>query len=100
MVDRNKILSDLSKFAVDAMSTFSGVKEEIETIVSLRVNKIIKKMNLVKKDEFDSLKKMVQKVMIENEKLKRTASKTIKSKKKTVKKTVKKKKTIKKKSKK
>ena len=61
MVDRNKILSDLSKFAVDAMSTFSGVKEEIETIVSLRVNKIIKKMNLVKKDDFDALKKMVQK---------------------------------------
>ena len=58
MVDRNKILSDLSKFAVDAMSTFSGVKEEIETIVSLRVNKIIKKMNLVKKDEFDVLKKL------------------------------------------
>ena len=71
MVDRNKILSDLSKFAVDAMSTFSGVKEEIETIVSLRVNKIIKKMNLVKKDEFDALKKMVQKVIMENVKLKK-----------------------------
>ena len=95
MVDRNKILSDLSKFAVDAMSTFSGVKEEIETIVSLRVNKIIKKMNLVKKDEFDALKKMVKKVLIENEKLKKTSSRSVKSKKKTVKK----KKTIKKKSK-
>ena len=95
MVDRNKILSDLSKFAVDAMSTFSGVKEEIETIVSLRVNKIIKKMNLVKKDEFDALKKMVQKVMMENEKLKKTSPRSAKSKKKTVKK----KKTIKKKSK-
>ena len=95
MVDRNKILSDLSKFAVDAMSTFSGVKEEIETIVSLRVNKIIKKMNLVKKDEFDVLKKMVQKVMMENEKLKKRSSTPLKSKKKTVKK----KKTIKKKSK-
>ena len=95
MVDRNKILSDLSKFAVDAMSTFSGVKEEIETIVSLRVNKIIKKMNLVKKDEFDVLKKMVQKVMKENEKLKKTSSRSVKSKKKTVKK----KKTTKKKSK-
>ena len=95
MVDRNKILSDLSKFAVDAMSTFSGVKEEIETIVSLRVNKIIKKMNLVKKDEFDALKKMVQKVMMENEKLKKKSSRSVKSKKKTVKK----KKTIKKKSK-
>ena len=95
MVDRNKILSDLSKFAVDAMSTFSGVKEEIETIVSLRVNKIIKKMNLVKKDEFDALKKMVQKVMMENEKSKKRSSRSLKSKKKTVKK----KKTIKKKSK-
>ncbi len=95
MVDRNKILSDLSKFAVDAMSTFSGVKEEIETIVSLRVNKIIKKMNLVKKDEFDALKKMVQKVMMENEKFRKTSSRAVKSKKKTVKK----KKTIKKKSK-
>ncbi len=95
MVDRNKILSDLSKFAVDAMSTFSGVKEEIETIVSLRVNKIIKKMNLVKKDEFDVLKKMVQKVITENEKLKKTSSRSLKSKKKTLKK----KKTIKKKSK-
>ena len=95
MVDRNKILSDLSKFAVDAMSTFSGVKEEIETIVSLRVNKIIKKMNLVKKDEFDALKKMVQKVIMENEKLKKISSRSVKSKKKTVKK----KKTIKKKSK-
>ncbi len=95
MVDRNKILSDLSKFAVDAMSTFSGVKEEIETIVSLRVNKIIKKMNLVKKDEFDVLKKMVQKMMMENEKSKKTYSRSVKSKKKTVKK----KKTIKKKSK-
>ena len=95
MVDRNKILSDLSKFAVDAMSTFSGVKEEIETIVSLRVNKVIKKMNLVKKDEFDALKKMVQKVMIENEKLNKTSSRPVKSKKKSVKK----KKTIKKKSK-
>ena len=95
MVDRNKILSDLSKFAVDAMSTFSGVKEEIETIVSLRVNKIIKKMNLVKKDEFDALKKMVQKVIMENEKLNKTSSRSVKSKKKIIKK----KKTIKKKSK-
>ena len=66
MVDRNKILSDLSKFAVDAMSTFSGLREEIETLVSLRVDKIIKKMNLVKKDEFDVLKKMVEKLYVQS----------------------------------
>ena len=65
MVNKNKILSDLSKIAVDAMSTFSGLKKEIETLVSLRVNKIINKMSLVKRDEFDVLKKMVQKILAE-----------------------------------
>ena len=64
MVNKNKILSDLSKMAVDAMSTISGVKKEIETIVSLRVDKIINKMNLVKRDEFDILKKMIQKLLL------------------------------------
>ncbi len=86
MANRNKILSDLSKFAVDAMSTFSGLREEIETIVSLRVNKIINKMNLVKKDDFEVLKKMVQKIIIENEKLKKSAKNNKKSKKNSIKK--------------
>ena len=71
MVNKNKILSDLSTMVVDAMSTISGVKKEIETIVSLRVDKIINKMKLVKRDEFDVLKKMVQKLLIENENLKK-----------------------------
>ena len=44
MVNKSKILSDLSKIAVDAMSTFSGLKKEIETLVSLRVNKLINKI--------------------------------------------------------
>ena len=65
--------------AVDAMDTFSGVKKEVETIVSLRVNKVINKMNLVKRDEFEVLKKLVQKLSNENEKLrkKRTSKKKI-----------------------
>ena len=86
MVNKSKILSDLSKIAVDAMSTFSSLKKEIETLVSLRVNKIINKMNLVKRDEFDVLKKMVQKVLIENEELKKSQNKPIFTKKKTSKK--------------
>ena len=60
MANKTKILSELSKIAVDAMSTFSGIKKEIETIVRIRVEKAINKMNLVKRDEFESLKKIVQ----------------------------------------
>tara|TARA_B100000674_G_C37752590_1_gene874123 strand:- start:197 stop:487 length:291 start_codon:yes stop_codon:yes gene_type:complete len=85
MVNRNKILSDLSKFAVDTMSTFSGIKEEIETIVSLRVDKVIKKMNLVKKDEFEVLKKTVQTLITKNEELSKSRSKLKSSKKTSIK---------------
>ena len=69
MVNKSKILSDISKMAVDAMDTFSGLKKEVETIVSLKVNKIINKMNLVKRDEFEVLKKLIQKLVDDNEKL-------------------------------
>ena len=86
MVNKNKILSDLSKIAVDAMSTFSGLKKEIETLVSLRVNRVINKMNLVKRDEFDVLKKMVQKVLIENDELKKAQKKPLVRNKKAIKK--------------
>ena len=80
MVNKSKILSDLSKMAVDAMGTFSGVKKEVETIVGLRVNKIINKMNLVRRDEFEVLKKLVQKLIIENQNLKQKKSSSIKRK--------------------
>ena len=70
MVNKTKIISELSKIATDAMSTFSGIKKEIETIVKLRVNSIINNMNLVKRDEFEVLKKMIQKLIIENRKQK------------------------------
>ena len=86
MVNKSKILSDLSKIAVDAMSTFSGLKKEIETLVSLRVNRIINKMRLVKRDEFDVLKKMVQNMILEKDKFKKNNKKSTinkKSKKKT-----------------
>ena len=75
MVNKSKIFSDLSKMAVDAMSTLSSIRKEIETIVSLRVNQIINKMNLVKRDEFEVLKKLVQKLIIENRKLSKETSK-------------------------
>ena len=75
MSNKTKILSDLSKIVVDAMSTFSGLKKEIETIVRLRVEKAISKMNLVKRDEFEALKKVVQKLASKNKVFKNKSKK-------------------------
>ena len=82
MINKSKILSDLSKIAVDTMSTFSSLKKEIETLVSLKVNKVINKMDLVKRDEFDVLKKMVQKMSVNKEKRQKTKKKQVSKKKK------------------
>ena len=84
MVNKSKILSDLSKIAVDAMSTFSSLRKEIETMVSLRVNKVINKMDLVKRDGFDALKRLVQKSIIDNKKTKKPIKNKVKKKKKTI----------------
>ena len=78
MVNKTKILSELSKMAVDAMSTFSGMKKEVDTIVRLKIDKTINKMKLVKRDEFEILKKMVQKLVIAKDKLKKTNNKSTK----------------------
>ena len=50
MVNKTKILSELSKIVLEAMNTLSGLKKEIETIVKIRVEKAINKMNLVRRD--------------------------------------------------
>ena len=76
MANKTKILSELSKIAVDAMSTFSGLKKEVDTIVKLRVEKLLNKMNLVRRDEFEVLKKLVQRLILENKGLKKKSKKT------------------------
>jgi len=75
MSNKTKILSELSKIAVDAMSTFSGLKKEIEIIVKLKVEKAINKMNLVRRDEFEALKKVVQKLASKRKNLRKNLKK-------------------------
>ena len=91
MVNKTKILSELSKIVLEAMNTLSGLKKEIETIVKIRVEKAINKMNLVRRDEFEVLKKIVQKLAIERKNLRTQSKKNgLKSRKKKKKKNIKK----------
>ena len=91
MVNKTKILSELSKIVLEAMNTLSGLKKEIETIVKIRVEKAINKMNLVRRDEFEVLKKIVQKLANEKKDLRTQSKKNgLKSRKKKKKKIIKK----------
>ena len=69
MNKKTKIFSDFSKIATDALGTISGIKKEIETIVKINIEKIIKKTDLVKREEFVVLKSMIQKISKQNKDL-------------------------------
>ena len=61
MNNKNKIFSDLSKIATDAFGTISGIRKEIDTIIKIKIEKVINKYDLVRRKEFEILKKMYEK---------------------------------------
>lgn len=70
--NKNKFFSDFSKIANDTFGTIAGIKREIETIVKLRIEKVINKSNLVKRDEIEIIKKTIQKQSKKIEKIKKS----------------------------
>ena len=70
--NKSKFFSVFSKIATDTFGTIAGIKKEIETIVKLRIEKVINKSNLVKRDELEIIKKMLQKQSKKIEKIEKS----------------------------
>jgi BMFP domain-containing protein YqiC len=71
MKNNNKFLNDISSMVHGAVGSAMDVKQEIETIVSVQLEKILQKMDLVTKEEFDTTQAMLTKSRIEQEELKK-----------------------------
>jgi len=65
-----RILDDLARVADGAASTFQGLREEVETIVRGRVERIVTDLDLVTRDEFEAVRTMAMRAREENEDLK------------------------------
>ncbi|WP_025899722.1 accessory factor UbiK family protein [Sneathiella glossodoripedis] len=59
MQTNSKIFDDFARLASGALGTAQGMKSEIDNLVHQRMEKIIAKMDLVPREEFDALKAMV-----------------------------------------
>tara|TARA_B100001123_G_C15342690_1_gene1035668 strand:- start:7438 stop:7695 length:258 start_codon:yes stop_codon:yes gene_type:complete len=68
---KTKIFKDFSKMATDAFGTFSGLRKEIETIAKIKIDKMINRADLVKREEFETLKLIVKRLSTKNQKLER-----------------------------
>ncbi len=61
MKNSEKILKSISSLIENGILTSKDIRKEISTDLKFKKDKIINKLELVSKDEFEVLKKMVQK---------------------------------------
>lgn len=69
MQTENRLFDDLARVAGGAFSTLTSLREEIETRVRERVERLLADMDLVPREEFDAVKAMAQKARMEQETL-------------------------------
>jgi BMFP domain-containing protein YqiC len=69
MQSNNKMFEDAAKLAGGALGAFSGVRREVEALVHQQMERLLAKMDLVTRDEFEAVKAMAVAAREENEKL-------------------------------
>ena len=56
----NRFLDDLAKVASGALGSVTGVKHEVEVRLQQQMEKLLARMNLVPREEFDAMKAVAQ----------------------------------------
>ena len=65
----NKFFDEFTKLATGAVSAAGGVYDEVKEMAKNQGEKIVNDMELVRREDFDVVKEMVSRLVIENEKL-------------------------------
>lgn len=65
----NRFFDELAKMMTDAAGAAQGVRREIESIMKAQGERILREMDVVRRDEFEAVKAMAQRAREENEKL-------------------------------
>jgi BMFP domain-containing protein YqiC len=64
-----RILDDLAKTATGAVGVLQSARQEVEALARARLERLLDKMELVTREEFEAVKEMAAKARAENEKL-------------------------------
>ncbi len=63
----NRLFDDVSRVATGAFSALSGVREEVETKMREQFERVLSRMDLVTREEFDAVQAMAAKARAEQE---------------------------------
>lgn len=69
MAAENRIFEDLARVASGALGTLTGMREELETRIREQVERMLDRMNLVRREEFDAVQAMAAKARLAQEAL-------------------------------
>ena len=58
MTDRPRLLDDLAGLAGGAVSALSGLRDEVESIIRARIGETLRRLDLVRREEFDAVAEM------------------------------------------
>lgn len=56
----NRVFDDLGRLLNDAAGMADGVRREVETLVKSQAERFVADMDLVKREDFDALRELVQ----------------------------------------
>jgi BMFP domain-containing protein YqiC len=69
MQTNNPLLDDLARMASGAVGALTGMRAEVEARVRDQLERILARMDLVTREEFDAVRAMAAKARIEQERL-------------------------------
>ena len=69
MPNENRLFDDLARVATGALGALTGVRDEVETRMREQFERILARMNLVRREEFDAVQAMAAKARAEQEAL-------------------------------
>ena len=69
MQTKNRFFSDVTKLAGGALGTLDSIRREVEEMVRHQLERMVSKLDLVTRDEFDVIKEMAVKARQEQAKI-------------------------------
>jgi BMFP domain-containing protein YqiC len=65
----SRILDDIARLATDAAGAAQGVRREVETVVKTQIERLLRDMDVVTREEFEAVREMALLARDENDKL-------------------------------
>ena len=69
MATENRLFEDFARVASGALGTLTGLRDEVETRIHEQVERMLSRMNLVRREEFDAVQAMTAKARMAQEAL-------------------------------